>query len=454
VPACTDRKKEGDVTFSNRVAAGRRLATELAHLRGSDVVVLGLPRGGVPVAFEVARALDAPLDVIVVRKVGVPWQLELAMGAVGEDGVTIANDEVVGMAAVTGEEWAAAAATARAELDRRVAILRGGRPRVELSGKTAIIVDDGIATGATAYAACQVARAHGADRVVLAVPVASPRAVKAMSAVADEVVCVQQPGDFVAVGQFYDDFTPTTDREVMDLLDRAAATQRDDPETPAVADDPPGVDEEVTVNAGGATLAGHLTMPPDAAEVVVFAHAGASSRHNPRNRQVARMLQQAGLGTLLFDLLTPDEESDRGKVFDIELLAGRLRDVIGWLRQRPATAGLPVGLYGAGTGSAAALSVAAGTSANVAAVVCRSGRPDLVGPRLCQVRAATLFIVGGLDGTALTLACAAQESMCCPAEIAVVPGATHLFDEPGNLHAAAEHATGWFNHHIPTRQRG
>jgi putative phosphoribosyl transferase len=221
-----------------------------------------------------------------------------------------------------------------------------------------------------------------------------------------------------------------------------------------VADDPPGVDEEVTVTAGRATLAGHLTMPPDAAEVVVFAHGGASSRHNPHNRQVARMLQQAGLGTLLFDLLTPDEEGDRGKVFAIELLASRLRDVIGWLRQRPATAGLPVGLYGAGTGSAAALSAAADPTTDIAAIVCRSGRPDLVGPRLCQVRAATLFIVGGLDGASLTLARAAQESMRCPTELAVVPGATHLFDEPGNLHAAAEHAAGWFNHHIPTRQRG
>jgi putative phosphoribosyl transferase len=140
------------------------------------------------------------------------------MGAVGEDGVTIANDEVVGMAAVTPEELAAAATSARAELERRVALLRGGRPRVELTGKTAVIVDDGIATGATAHAACRVARAHGAARVVLAVPVAPPHAVEAMSAVADEVVCVQQPAGFFAVGQFYDDFTPTTDQEVLALL--------------------------------------------------------------------------------------------------------------------------------------------------------------------------------------------------------------------------------------------
>lgn len=209
--------------FRDRVDAGRQLALRLAHLRGEDVVVLGLPRGGVPVAFEVARALDAPLDVIVVRKVGVPWQPELAMGAVGEDGAMIVNSAVVRAAQIQAAELAAATTTARAELAERVERLRGDRPRVDLTGRVAVIVDDGIATGATARVACQVAREHGADRVVLAVPVAPPSAVEALSEVADEVVCVLQPYRFQAVGQFYDDFQPTTDEDVARLLHNAVA---------------------------------------------------------------------------------------------------------------------------------------------------------------------------------------------------------------------------------------
>jgi putative phosphoribosyl transferase len=218
-----------DVIFYDRVEAGRRLAPELAHLRAEDVVVLGLPRGGVPVAFEVARALDAPLDVIVVRKVGVPWQPELAMGAVGEDGTMIVNPAVVRGARVEAPELASAADTARAELDRRVGRLRGDRPRLDLHGRTAVIVDDGIATGATARVACEVAREQGAARVVLAVPVAPPAAVTAMSDVADEVVCVQQPDRFHAVGQFYEDFSATSDADVVTLLERAAAAHHRGP---------------------------------------------------------------------------------------------------------------------------------------------------------------------------------------------------------------------------------
>jgi len=204
------------------VAAGRRLAEALAQLRGSNVVVLGLPRGGVPVAFEVARALDAPLDVIVVQKVGVPWQPELAMGAVGEDGASTINPAVVRAAAVDPRELAAAQAPARVEVDRRARLLRGGRPRVQLEGRTAVIVDDGVATGSTARAACWVAHAHGAARIVVAVPVAPPSAVAVLSEVADEVVCLRQPRRFEAVGQFYRAFAPTTDDEVVDLLHKAA----------------------------------------------------------------------------------------------------------------------------------------------------------------------------------------------------------------------------------------
>src|SRR3954449_3324580 len=162
------------MSFADRADGGRRLASLLAHLRDEHPVVLALPRGGVPVAYEVARALGAPLDVILVRKLGVPVQPELAMGALGEDGVRVLNGDVLRSAGVTAAELAAVEAGQRAELERRTTGLRRRWPRIDLAGRTVIIVDDGIATGATARAACTVARAHGAARVVLAAPVAPP----------------------------------------------------------------------------------------------------------------------------------------------------------------------------------------------------------------------------------------------------------------------------------------
>lgn len=210
------------MVFADRVQAGRRLAAQLAHLRDEPVVVLGLPRGGVPVAFEVATALGAPLDVIVVRKLGVPSQPEFGMGAIGEDGVRIINDEVVRQAAVTDDALARVEASERIELERRARRFRGDRSRVPLDGCVAVLVDDGVATGSTARAACMVARAHGAARVVLAVPVAPHGWTDHMDDAADEYVSVETPEHFFSVGQHYVDFSQTSDDEVVRCLERAA----------------------------------------------------------------------------------------------------------------------------------------------------------------------------------------------------------------------------------------
>jgi putative phosphoribosyl transferase len=211
------------MAFADRVDAGRQLAPLLTQLRGPDVVVLGLPRGGVAVAFEIARALDAPLDVIVVRKLGVPGQPELGMGAIGEDGVRIVNAQVVRIAGVSIDDLASVEAKERAALVRRATSLRSDQPMVALTGRTALIVDDGVATGSTARAACQVARARGAARVVLAVPVAAADSISTLQADADEVICVLSPTWLSSIGEWYDDFSATTDQEVRDLLAHAAA---------------------------------------------------------------------------------------------------------------------------------------------------------------------------------------------------------------------------------------
>jgi putative phosphoribosyl transferase len=210
----------------DRTDAGRRLAERLGHLRDANVVVLGLPRGGVPVAAEVARALDAPLDVIVVRKLGTPFQPELAMGAVGEGGALVVNERVVRRVRLGEAEFADVEKRERVEVERRALGFRGDRPRLSLEGRTALVVDDGIATGSTARAACQVARAHGAARVVLAAPVCSPEAARVLRGEVDELVCPETPGSFFAVSQHYTDFRSTSDNEVRALLEQAARRLR------------------------------------------------------------------------------------------------------------------------------------------------------------------------------------------------------------------------------------
>ena len=417
----------------------------LAPLRGADVVVLALPRGGVPVADEIAAALDAPLDVIVVRKVGAPGQPELAMGAIGEDGVRVVNADIVRAVGATADDFSRIERREREELARRAERFRGAAPRADLAGRIAVIVDDGIATGSTARAACQVARAHGADRVVLAVPVAAPDSVRALADVADEIVCVEQPTWLRSVGQWYDDFTQVDDRTVVDLLERAQRRRRAGP-APTAGDRVP-FDAEVEVGIGAFTLPGHLTVPVGSVGVVVFAHGSGSSRHSPRNQFVADQLHAAGLGTLTFDLLTDAEAADRRNVFDIGLLANRLARATDWVRNHHAVDGLPVALFGASTGAAAALVAASDPSRPFAAVVSRGGRPDLAGERLDHVAAPTLLIVGGDDTTVLSLNRDAQRRLRSENRLTVVPGATHLFEEPGTLESVATLAADWFVTH-------
>ena len=209
--------------FVDRSQAGRKLAGRLEHLRGEPLVVLGLPRGGVPVGFEAARELSAPLEVLLVRKLGVPFQPELAMGAIGEGGARIVDHDRVERLGIQPEQIARVERRELREIERQAELFRGGRPPVGLAGKTALIVDDGIATGATALAACPIARRLGAARVAVAAPVAPRSARAAFEEAADEFIAVHTPRRFYAIGQFYADFRQTSDRKVVELLERARA---------------------------------------------------------------------------------------------------------------------------------------------------------------------------------------------------------------------------------------
>jgi len=208
--------------FRDRRDAGQRLAVELrTYANRPDVIVLALPRGGVPVGYEIAKTLDVPLDVFVVRKLGLPWHEELAMGAIATGGVRILDHDLIDVARVSDADVARVTATEQVELERRERQYRGDRPFPDLTRKTVILVDDGLATGSTMQAAVAALRQEGPSRIVVAVPVASPETCDAFRHVADEIVCAETPEPFRAVGLWYDDFSQTTDAEVHDLLDRA-----------------------------------------------------------------------------------------------------------------------------------------------------------------------------------------------------------------------------------------
>jgi putative phosphoribosyl transferase len=208
--------------FRDRSDAGQRLAGKLMeYAHQPDLLVLALPRGGVPVAYEVARALDAPLDVFLVRKLGVPGHEELAMGAIATGGVRVLNREVVNMLRIPPPVIDAVAAKEQQELERRERAYRGDRPEPDVRGRTVILVDDGLATGSTMRAAAEALREEGAERLIVAVPVAPPETCGAFQSEVDEIICAITPEPFYGVGMWYEDFTQTTDEEVRDLLARA-----------------------------------------------------------------------------------------------------------------------------------------------------------------------------------------------------------------------------------------
>ena len=429
----------GPVTgFADRHEAGRLLAAALGHLRGADVVVVGLPRGGVPVAYEVACALGAPLDVIVVRKLGVPSQPELAMGAIGEDGVRVVNDDVVRHTGVSAAGLAAVEARERTELARRALLFRSGRRRIALAGRVVVVVDDGVATGSTAAAACRVARAEGARRVILAVPVAPTEWAERLAGAADELVCLLNPHPFFGVGQFYDDFSQTSDAEVAACLERAA-------DRPSAE---PARDEEIAGRHRSAA-AGRPPHRPFGG----LRPGAVRARQRQQPAEPTQPLRGVGAqrGRTRHPAVRPahDRRGGRPRQRVRHRAAGGpagRRDAPPRRRSRPRPApDRPVrGQHRGGCRAVGGRRAGGGR---------RRGRvagwaPRSRGPRLREVRAPTLLIVGGHDTQVLDLNRQAQARLRCESRLEIVPGATHLFEEPGTLQAAARLARDWFLRHL------
>jgi putative phosphoribosyl transferase len=416
--------------FENRFQAGIILAEQLKPWASSHPLVLALPRGGVPVAYEIAKALQGELDLLLVKKIGVPGRRELALGAIAEQGKPYWNNEVLSLVDFPKSKLKILSNEKLKELEEQSRILRGDRLRRPVADRVVILVDDGLATGATMIAAIECLKQQKPKKIIVAVPVGSRQAAESISELVDQIVISHIPDDLWSVGLWYQDFTQVSDLEVKELLSVPFGVI------------PEGEDFEIEIRDDDVSLPGRLTLPPHARGVVVFAHGSGSTHMSPRNRRVAQALHNSGFGTLLFDLLTEQEGARRANVFDIDLLVHRLGVATAWLRERQRLSPLPIGYFGASTGAAAALGAAAKDS-SIFAVVSRGGRPDLA-KNLPNVNSPTLLIVGGNDGAVITLNESAKRDLKS-AEIVIVPGAGHLFEEPGSLEKVMEYAVDWFS---------
>lgn len=416
--------------FKDRVEAGQRLGVALEHLAKPNLIVLGLPRGGVPVAFEVASHLHAPLDVLLVGKLGTPGRRELAFGAVGEGGVRVLNDDIVRLEGLSDKTINHVADQVDTEIRRRQVAFRNGRPPLDLTGRVAVVVDDGLATGATARAACTVARRLGAERVILAVPVAPEGWESQLMDVTDERMTLFSSRDFGSVGYFYENFDPIGDDTVRALLTYSA---RHD------------IDEEVSIPVDShRSVKARVRAPLGTKGTVIFAHGSGSGRKSPRNTKVADAMHEAGFATVLADLLAEDEERDQ--TFAIDLLSQRLTFVVDWASKHPVLGRTKFALYGASTGAAAAL-VVASENHEIKCVVSRGGRVDLAEERLGNVSQPVLLLVGSRDTVVAGLNEEAR-SQIRNCALSVIQGASHLFEESGTLDEVARQAIEFLTSHL------
>jgi putative phosphoribosyl transferase len=420
------------MVFRDRLQAARKLLSVLSPLVGKEEaphrpLVLGIPRGAVPMAKIIADALGAELDLVLVHKFTLAHQPEFAVGSVSENGQIYLNPEA---SSFEKSEVALADAASRAifHLQAKRRLYTPHRQSISMRGRQVIIVDDGIATGSTALAAVRFVKQQGALSVIVATPVASKEAVQLLQEEGAEVVASFVPERFYAVSQFFDDFSEVTDREVVRALS--------------------GEYPETTLHLGDVDLKGFLHVPEEAHGLVLFSHGSGSGRNSLRNQFVAKSLFEAGFATLLVDLLNDEESQNRDLVFDIEFLTSRLLEIENWIVTDPTISELPLGVFGASTGAAAAMAMASDEKSNVCAIVSRGGRPDL-DPRDPElVRAPTLFLVGEEDKQVLIWNREVFARLKCTKELIVILGATHLFEEPGTLEQVAAHAQNWFERHL------
>jgi putative phosphoribosyl transferase len=460
-------------TFRDRAEAGKALATSLGmFVTDPDVVVLGLPRGGVPVAREVADSFGVSMDVLVARKLGVPGIEAVALGAVAEGSDATITDSVAWYLGVPSRIVADLGAQERVEIERRVRLYRDARPFPDVRDRVVVLVDDGLATGATLRAAAQAIRARRPRRVIAAVPVASRSGMAEVARDVDAVVAVKASDRSQAVSASYDDYAPISDTMVMQLLGRPfvgprSTVMRDVAEQlvgapPYLFGEHASAERRVEIPVGlRAAIVGDLGMPRRARPsavltfddapcgLAILAHAGGGSRDGYRNRYLAGRLRLAGYATLRLDLLTPDEQErdarDASLRFDVSHLAARFVAACDWARNHSIGGASRTVLVAASTGAGAALHAAAELRGHVAAIVARGGRVHLAADVLPRVVAPVLMLVGELDRDTLYENADALRFLPRTARLVRIKGAGHAFEQPGAIGAVGEHAVAWLD---------
>jgi putative phosphoribosyl transferase len=465
--SATNRAGDALRPFQDRVHAGDALARALIPFATEpDVVVLGLAPGGVPLARQVADVVRATFSVFISGKIGVPGIEEVALGAVAEGSDRVVTDTMAWYIGVPPAVIERLAVRERVELARRTQLYRDGHSLPELEGKTVILVDDGLATGATIRAAARAIRSRRPRRLVAAVPVASRLGMADIRDEVDDIVAVAVRDEYASVSAAYESLAPLTDEDVLTALGRP--TRRVSGIVHDISSLITDTERTIEIAIPGCRVVGDLATPTnidygdwsrashDRDALAILVHAGGSSRDSYRNRYIAGRLRLEGYATLRVDLLTRDEEAldaDGGSIrFDVAKIAARLTDVCDWAVRAGVYGARRAILFGAGTGAAGALMTAARRQANTLAVVVRGGRVDLAESALSRVRAPVLSIVGSEDRETLRLHADALR-LVRRGKLIRVRGAGPMFGEPGALGAVAEHSVKWLGRVAANRGR-
>lgn len=415
--------------LENREVAGQFLSKLLqTSIRRADTVVLALPRGGVPIAWEISKELALPWDILLVKKIAAPHQPEFAIGAISEDDEPLWDQKTITALNISKIELIELSNQTRKKVSDQMGKWRRGRHSIDYQDKNIILVDDGLATGLTMIAAIQYLRKKRVKRITVAVPVSSQSSFETIKNMVDDIIVLFTPEPFFSVGQWYEDFSQVEDEEVTNMLVRDLHPEK--------------VIQSVQIPAQGVVLQGDLYIPKHPKGVVVFVHGSGSSHKSPRHQKVAQSLMNLGYASLLFDLLTSHEEQDRKNVFNIELLSQRLSLATNWVRKYQGLQNLSLGYFGASTGAAAAL-LSASKDKTIATVISRGGRPDLAMPETEKVECPVLLLVGSLDHGVIDLNQKALATLD-NGQMILIPNAGHLFEEPGTLDEVIEYSSEWF----------